>query len=150
MIARRKTVPLGTLGTPWSSLEAFVLLRRFLLLFIPKNKITAERKLRFLSKTGVRNGKYRNPEDSGRNMQPSKRALITLNIDAKSALHDTCTLIHQLGKRPTHGNEFIPDPQSHAAYHDAAAEGAGGVWFSLTGQDATSGVENGIPTGYCK
>ena len=49
----------------------FVLLRRFLLLFIPKNKITAERKLRFLSKTGVRNGKYRNPEDSGRNMQPS-------------------------------------------------------------------------------
>jgi len=51
---------------------AFVLLQRFLLLFIPKNKITAEQKLRFLSKTGVRNGKYRNPEDSGRNMQPNK------------------------------------------------------------------------------
>ena len=65
-----KTVPLGTQGTPWSCPEDFVLLRRFLLLFIPKNKITAERKLRFLSKTGVRNGKYRNPEDSGRNMQP--------------------------------------------------------------------------------
>ena len=47
-----------------------VLLRRFLLLFIPKNKVTAERKLRFLSKTGDRNGKYRNPEDSGRNRQP--------------------------------------------------------------------------------
>jgi len=53
--------------------EAFVLLRRFLLLFIPINKITAEQKLRFLSKTGVRNGKYRNPEDSGRNMQPSRQ-----------------------------------------------------------------------------
>ena len=51
--------------------DFFVLLRRFLLLFVPKNKVTAERKLRFLSKTGDRNGKYRNPEDSGRNMQPS-------------------------------------------------------------------------------
>ena len=29
-------------------------------------------KIGFLSKTGVRNGKYRNPEDSGRNMQPNK------------------------------------------------------------------------------
>jgi len=52
----------------------FVLLRRFLLLFIPIYKITAERKSRFLSKTGVRKGKYRNPEDSGRNMQPSPKA----------------------------------------------------------------------------
>ena len=67
-----KTVPLGTQGTPWSCPEDFVLLQRFLLLFIPKNKVTAEQKLRFLSKTGVWNGKYRNPEDSGRNMQPRK------------------------------------------------------------------------------
>ena len=64
-------------------------------------------------------------------MNTSERS-ITLNIDAKSALRDTCTLIHQLGKRPTHVNELIPDPPSHVAYHDAAAEGAGGVWFSLT------------------
>ena len=33
----------------------------------------SERKLRFLWETGDRNGKYRNPEDSGRNMQPSKQ-----------------------------------------------------------------------------
>jgi len=64
-------------------------------------------------------------------MKTSERS-ITLNIDAKSALLDTCTLIHQLSKRPTHVNELIPDPPSHVAYHDAAAEGAGGVWFSLT------------------
>ena len=55
----------------WQFVVIHVLLRRFLLLFIPKNKVTAERKLRFLSKTGDRNGKYRNPEDSGRNRQPS-------------------------------------------------------------------------------
>jgi len=41
-----------------------------LLLFVPKNKVTAERKLRFLWEKGDRNGKYRNPEDSCRNMQP--------------------------------------------------------------------------------
>ena len=74
-IARHETVPLVPfaclLCTPRGTSMAFVLLRRFLLLFIPKNKITAEQTLRFLSKTGVRNGKYRNPEDSGRNMQPS-------------------------------------------------------------------------------
>ena len=63
-------------------------------------------------------------------MKTSKRSIM-LNIDAKSALLDTCTLIHQLSKRPTHVNELIPDPPSHVAYHDAAAEGAGGVWFSL-------------------
>ena len=65
------------------------------------------------------------------NIMNTKERSITLNIDAKSALLDTCTLIHQLGNRPTHVNELIPDPPSHVAYHDAAAEGAGGVWFSL-------------------
>jgi hypothetical protein len=38
--------------------------------FIQKNKVTVEQKSRFLCKTGDRNGKCRNPEDSGRNMQP--------------------------------------------------------------------------------
>ena len=65
------------------------------------------------------------------NIMNTTERSITLNIDAKSALLDTCTLIHQLGNRPTHVNELIPDPPSHVAYHDAAAEGAGGVWFSL-------------------
>ena len=64
-------------------------------------------------------------------MKTSERSIM-LNIDAKSALLDTCTLIHQLSKRPTHVNELLPDPPSHVAYHDAAAEGAGGVWFSLS------------------
>jgi hypothetical protein len=66
------------------------------------------------------------------NIMKSSERSIMLNNDAKSALLDTCTLIHQLSKRPTHVNELIPDPPSHVAYHDAAAEGAGGVWFSLS------------------
>jgi hypothetical protein len=57
---------------------------------------------------------------------------ITLNDDGREAVQDTCTLIHRLSNRPTHVNEIVPDPPSYAAYHDAAAEGAGGVWFSLT------------------
>lgn len=61
----------------------------------------------------------------------SKEYSIVLNNDARSALLDICTLLRQLSKRPTHVNELIPIPPSHVAYHDAAAEGAGGVWFSL-------------------
>ena len=56
---------------------------------------------------------------------------ITLGEDAQAAVRDICTLIHQLHKRPTHVNELLPNPPSYVAYHDAAAEGAGGVWFSL-------------------
>ena len=37
--------------------------------FIPKNKVTVEQKSRFLCKTGDRNGKCRNPEDSGRKQE---------------------------------------------------------------------------------
>ena len=36
--------------------------------------------MRFLSKTGDRNGKYRNPEDSGRNWQPRVRRLICVEF----------------------------------------------------------------------
>jgi hypothetical protein len=84
-------------------------------------------------------------------MNTSKRS-ITLNIDAKSALLDTCALIHPLGKHPIHVNELIPDPLSHVAYHDAAAKGAGGVWFSLTDgmQPVVWRMEFPQATGYCK
>jgi len=81
------------------SSEAFVLLRRFLLLFIPINKITAEQKLRFLSKTGVRNEKKRNPEDSGRNMQPRCR---------QNSLR-----AHLLVGRYGGGNEVVPADVLH-------------------------------------
>ncbi len=57
--------------------------------------------------------------------------VICLGADAWAAILDVCTLIHSLSKRPTHVNEIIPDPPSYVAYHDACADGAGGVWFSL-------------------
>jgi hypothetical protein len=31
-----------------------------------------------------------------------------------------------------HVDELVPDMPRYVGYHDAAAEGAGGVWFSLT------------------
>ena len=66
------------------------------------------------------------------NVLKSKEKSISLNDDGREAVQDTCTLIHRLSKRPTHVNKLVPDQPSYAAYHDAAAEGAGGVWFSLT------------------
>jgi hypothetical protein len=43
-----------------------------------------------------------------------------------------CTLLHLLSSRPTHVREVVPDMPHYVGYHDAAAVGAGGVWFSLT------------------
>jgi len=57
---------------------------------------------------------------------------IKLNDNCRDAILDTCTLIHRLSKQPTHVNELLPNPPSYVAYHDASAEGAGGVWFSLS------------------
>jgi len=57
---------------------------------------------------------------------------ISLNDDCKDAIRDTCNLIHRLTERPTHVNELLPSPPEYVAYHDASAEGAGGVWFSLS------------------
>ena len=51
--------------------------------------------------------------------------------DIRAALKDLCTLIHILGSRPTHVREILIDMPNYVGYHDAAAEGAGGVWFSL-------------------
>jgi len=65
------------------------------------------------------------------NIMKSPERSIVLGEEARAAVLDICTLIHKLSKRPTHVNEIIPDPPAHVAYHDAAAEGAGGVWFPL-------------------
>ena len=66
------------------------------------------------------------------NIMKSNEYSIILNDEARAALLDICTLLRQLSKRPTHVDEIIPNLPSHVAYHDAAAEGAGGVWFSLS------------------
>jgi hypothetical protein len=56
---------------------------------------------------------------------------LRLGEEIKSAILDLCSLIHLLGARPTHVRELIPDTPQYIGYHDAAAEGSGGVWFSL-------------------
>ena len=54
------------------------------------------------------------------------------NSEVQAALEDMCTLLHLLLSRPTHVRELVPDMPHYVGYHDAAAAGAGGVWFSLT------------------
>ena len=54
------------------------------------------------------------------------------NSEVRAALEDMCTLLHLLSSWPTHVRELVPDMPHYVGYHDAAAAGAGGVWFSLT------------------
>jgi hypothetical protein len=65
------------------------------------------------------------------NVMKSQTKLVILGEDAKEAILDTCTLILGLSRQPTHVNKLVPDPPLYVAYHNAAAEGAGEVWFSL-------------------
>ncbi len=44
-----------------------------------------------------------------------------------AALQDLITLLHLLSARATHVDELIADMPRYVGYHDAAAEGAGGV-----------------------
>jgi len=59
--------------------------------------------------------------------------IIGLGADSevRGALEDLISLMHLLSSRPTHVRELVQDVPFHASYHNAAAEGAGGVWFSL-------------------
>ncbi len=59
--------------------------------------------------------------------------LIGLGTDSevRRALEDLISLMHLPSSRPTHVRKLVPDMPHYAGYHDAAAEGAGGVWFSL-------------------
>ena len=52
--------------------------------------------------------------------------------DVRSALEDLITLLRILSSRATHVDELVATLPRYVGYHDAAAEGAGGVWFSLT------------------
>ncbi len=60
-----------------------------------------------------------------------KRIILGANSEVRAALEDLCTLLRILASRPTHVKELVPDMPQYVGYHDAAAEGAGGVWFSL-------------------
>ncbi len=46
----------------------------------------------------------------------------------RAALEDLVSLLCLLGSHPTHIQELVPDMPHYVGYHDAAAEGAGGVW----------------------
>ena len=51
--------------------------------------------------------------------------------EVREALLDLTVLLKLLSRRPTHVREIVPEMPKFAGYHDAAAEGGGGVWFSL-------------------
>ena len=51
--------------------------------------------------------------------------------EVRAALLDLGSLLKILSTRPTHVRELVIRMPHYVGYHDAAAEGAGGVWFSL-------------------
>ncbi len=53
------------------------------------------------------------------------------NSEVRRALEDLISLTHLLSSQPTHVHELVLDMPHHAGYHNAAAGGAGGVWFSF-------------------
>ncbi len=52
-------------------------------------------------------------------------------LEIRAALEDLCLLLQLLGSRPTHVRELVVDMPRYAGYHNAAAQGAGRVWFLL-------------------
>ncbi len=60
-----------------------------------------------------------------------KHIILGTQSKVRAALKDICTFLRILASRPTHVRELVPDMPHYVGYHDAAAEGAGGVWFSL-------------------
>jgi hypothetical protein len=57
--------------------------------------------------------------------------ILGANLECRAALEDLCTLLRILASRPTHVRELVPDMPQYVGYHNAAAEGVGGVWFLL-------------------
>ncbi len=60
-----------------------------------------------------------------------KHITLGANSEVRAALEDLCRLLRILALRPTHVRELVPDMPQYVGYHNAAADGAGGVWFSL-------------------
>ena len=80
-------------------------------------------------------------------MQGSPK-MIGLGKDSelRTALEDIILLLKILSSRPTHVNELVPSMPHFAGYHDAAAEGAGGVWFLLVEPMQPCVWQNKFPT----
>jgi hypothetical protein len=65
-------------------------------------------------------------------MQDNPRIIgLGKNSEVREALEDIISLLRILSSRPTHVRELVPGMPHYVGYHDAAAEGAGGVWFLL-------------------
>jgi hypothetical protein len=60
-----------------------------------------------------------------------KHIILGANLEVRVALEDLCTLLRILASRPTHVQELVPNMPQYVGYHNVAADGAGGVWFSL-------------------
>jgi hypothetical protein len=60
-----------------------------------------------------------------------KLIILGTHSEIRAALEDLCTLLCILASRPTHVQELVPDMPHYVGYHNAAADGMGGVWFSL-------------------
>jgi hypothetical protein len=56
---------------------------------------------------------------------------LSANLEVRKALEDLISLLQLLTSRPIHVQELVPKMPHFAGYHDAAAEGAGGIWFLL-------------------
>jgi hypothetical protein len=69
--------------------------------------------------------------------------------DVRSALLNLCSLLKILGGRPTHVRELVLTMPRYVGYHNAAAEGAGGVWFSLVHTMSPLFMATTIPGRYC-
>jgi hypothetical protein len=64
------------------------------------------------------------------------------NSKLRKVLEDLISILWLLSLRPTHVQELVPAMSHFAGYHDAAAEGAEGVWLSL--------CDNKPPMIWCK
>ena len=104
-ILRRKTVPLKTLQTLVGQLRhASVILPAARGFFTPIN-------------TAMKG----NPPVIG----------LGKSSEVRAALADIVSVLQLLSTRPTHVRELVIRMPHYVGYHDAAAEGSGGVWFSL-------------------
>jgi hypothetical protein len=69
------------------------------------------------------------PINAAMNGSP-KHITLGTNLEVRAALEDLCTLLRILATRLTHVRELVPDMPQYVGYHNAAADRAGGVWFS--------------------
>jgi hypothetical protein len=66
--------------------------------------------------------------------------------EVQADLEDLILLMKMLSRRPTHVTELVTDMPHYTSYHNATAEGAGRVWFSLINHMLPSVWREEFPT----